>query len=225
MVDEQRAVYDVTYQIQDGTFRCAKIPVFAYKPGDASQAPVDQWGFAVTANPTPVPCALKISVPKFEENEFSAVDQAAAKTLQETFFPGFFTAWVTSDADTLRQYMKPDVVTFGLGGAYTSNVTIEEVTLPLPNGQTEAQPNTEYTAYVRVTLQSVSGGGVTVTYKVPVVSNGGQWQVSGEPSEVVQELTVNGAPVSDAAAANVEGDAQQFAEPTPAAGSDSEENF
>lgn len=225
MVDQQRAIYDVTYQIQDGTFRCAKIPVFAYKPGDSSQAPADQWGFAVTANPTPVPCALKISVPQFEENKFAATDSAAAQVLQESFFPGFFTAWVTSDEDTLRQYMKPNTVTFGLGGAYTSKVTVNSVTLPLPAGSSKVEPNTEYTAYVNVTFQSVSGGGVTVTYKVPVLSNGTQWQVAGEPSEVVQELTVGGSTSTTGDTAAQDSEPQKFSEPTPAAGSDSQENF
>lgn len=188
IIDRQRAIFDVSYQIQDGTWRCAKVPVFAYKPTDSKQGPVNQWGFAVTANPTPMPCALRVSVPDFAGNKFPDQDQNAAETLRTSFFPGFFTAWIASDADTLRQFMAPDVKTFGLGGAYQSNASVDKVVLPIGAGEKAAAPNTVYTAYVSVILTDFTGSQLKATYKVPVASTGSQWQVMGEPEAIIQEL-------------------------------------
>lgn len=210
IIDRQRAVFDVTYQIQDGTWRCAKVPVFAYKPTDSKQGPVNQWGFAVTANPTPMPCALRVSVPKFGGNEFGTTDIAAATTLKDTFFPGFFTAWVASDADTLRQYMGPDIKTFGLGGAYQSNPTVDAVLLPVGEGEKTAAPNTIYSAYVDVTLTDFMGSQLAVTYKVPVASNGSQWQVMGEPEAMIQQLSgISSSSVPDSTGKVTDGDGQE----------------
>lgn len=193
IVDKNRAIFDVTYQIQDGTWRCAQIPVFAFKPGSQAEGPVDQWGFAVTTNPVPMPCALRVSVPDFEENRFENTDNAAAQTLAANFFPGFFTAWVTSDADTLKQYMGPNIKTFGLGGAYEGNPQVTDVTLPIGVEEEAAASNTVYSAYVKVILTDAQGAKLTVTYKVPVALTGGtQWQVMGEPEPVIQGTEVGG---------------------------------
>lgn len=187
VIDKNRAMFSATYQIQDGTWRCLEIPVYAYKTTDAAQGPTDTWGFAVTANPTPVPCALRVSVPDSGSTSFSDTDQKSAATLQETFFPGFFSAWVASDADTLRQYMAPDVTSFGLGGAYESNVSITSVVLPINSGEEEASVETVYNAYVEVALTSSDGAATTATYKVPIASTGSQWQVMGEPEPVSED--------------------------------------
>lgn len=187
IIDKNRAMFKATYQIQDGTWRCLSIPVYAYKPTDPSQGPTNSYGFAVTANPTPVPCALRVSAPDTGETDFANTDQEAAATLRETFFPGFFSAWVSSDADSLRQYMAPDVTTFGLGGAYQPNVEITEVVLPIGAEEDTAQPSTVYTAYVTVMLSSNDGSKTSATYKVPVASTGSQWQVMGEPEPVLED--------------------------------------
>lgn len=187
IIDKNRAMFKATYQVGDGTWRCLSIPVYAYKPTDASQGPTNTFGFAVTANPTPVPCALRVSAPDTGETDFANTDQEAASTLQQTFFPGFFSAWVSSDADSLRQYMAPDVTTFGLGGTYQSNVEVTSVVLPIGAAEEKAAPGTVYSAYVTVQLTANDGSKTTATYKVPVASTGSQWQVMGEPEPVLED--------------------------------------
>lgn len=225
IIDDERAIFDTMYQVQDGTWRCTEVPVFAYKPDDSSQGPVDQWGFAVTANPTPVPCALRVSVPQLEANDFEKTDQAAAETLRSSFFPGFFSAWVSSDPDTLRQYMAPDVKTFGLGGIYAANPEINNVVLPIGAEEDKASPNNVYTAYVSLTVTDRNGSALDVTYKVPVASNGSQWQVMGEPEALVQELEgVGTSDLSQSTGKDVSEEGQEemneYAEPEAAQGND-----
>lgn len=193
IIDPSRAIFSATYQIQDGTWRCVEVPVFAYQPQSATEGPEDQWGFAATANPIPAPCSLTVTVPAYRANDFDDIDRDAAESLRQQFFPGFFTAWVTSDSDTLQQYVSPSVTTFGLGGAYTSNVTINEVILPVDaEDDGSAQSGKRYSAYVSVTLEDRGGASVTATYIVPVSATDTQWQVVGEPEPVVQDLTVTG---------------------------------
>lgn len=229
IIDSNRAIYSAMYQIEDGTWRCSAIPVYAYRSTDASQAPEGAWGFAVTANPTPTPCSLRVSVPAFEEADFNNVDDEASETLRSSFFPGFFSAWFASDADTLRQYMAPDVTTFGLGGIYEGEPQINEVILPIDAEEDAAATDTIYSAYVSLTAKDRNGASQTVTYKVPVSSNGSQWQVQGEPEPVVQELGGQGGGLEESVAqpSQTEDGAQmqenEYAQPeSESAGSDGE---
>lgn len=192
IVDSNRAIFDASYQIDDGTWRCVRVPLYAYQPESESEGPVDNWAFSVTSNPTPVPCSNPVSVPEFEENEFPNTDTDAADSLQDQFFPGFFSAWVTSDEDTLLQYMAPNVRTFGLGGIYEADPEITEVILPIGAEENSAQPDTEYTAFVTVEFTDNNGGTVTPTYQVPISYTGTQWQVTGEPEALAQGLEVTG---------------------------------
>lgn len=216
-MDKNRAIFDAMYQIQDGTWRCVQVSVFAFKPQSKAEGPVDQWGFAVTSNPTPMPCALRVSVPNFAKNTFENTDNKAAQTLQTNFFPGFFAAWVTSDADALSQYMAPNVKTFGLGGAYEGNPEITSVILPIGANEESAAPQSIYSAYVTVVLTDAQGAKISVTYKVPVALTGGaQWQVAGEPEALVQGLQVGGAgkvEENEGVDPNSEDEQQEYSEP------------
>lgn len=216
IVDKNRAVYDATYQIEDGTWRCVKVPVYAYKPTDKREGPTDSWSFSVSANPTPVSCPLSVGVPDFKGNDFSNTDSEAADTLREQFFPGFFSAWATSNADTLRQYMAPDVKTFGLGGAYKDKPEITDVQLPIGSEEEKAQPDKMYNAYVTVKFTDQNDSDVTATYKVPVSYTGTRWQVVGEPEAIVQD------PKASSDGSKVEGkdtsedaEDQEYATPDP----------
>lgn len=217
VVDKNRAIFDAMYQIQDGTWRCVQVSVFAFKPQSKAEGPVDQWGFAVTSNPTPMPCALRVSVPNFAKNTFENTDNKAAQTLQTNFFPGFFAAWVTSDANALSQYMAPNVKTFGLGGAYEGNPEITSVILPIGANEESAAPQSIYSAYVTVVLTDSQGAKISVTYKVPVALTGGaQWQVAGEPEALVQGLQVGGAGTveeNEGVDPNSEDEQQEYSEP------------
>lgn len=221
IVGKNRAVYDATYQIEDGTWRCVKVPVYAYKPTDKREGPTDSWSFSVSANPAPVSCPLSVGVPDFEANEFDNTDSEAADTLREQFFPGFFSAWATSNADTLRQYMAPNVKTFGLGGAYKDKPDISEVQLPIGSEEEKAQPDKLYNAYVTVKFVDQNDSEVAATYKVPVSYTGTRWQVMGEPEAIVQD------PKASSSGSKIEGkdtseDAEQeeYATPDPQNDSD-----
>lgn len=221
IVDKNRAVYDATYQIEDGTWRCVKVPVYAYKPKDKREGPTDSWSFSVSANPAPVSCPLSVGVPDFKGNDFSNTDSDAADTLREQFFPGFFSAWATSNADTLRQYMAPNVKTFGLGGAYKDKPEVSEVQLPIGGEEEKAQPDKLYNAYVTVKFTDKSDSDVTATYKVPVSYTGTRWQVMGEPEAIVQDPKAS-SDGSKAEGKDMSDDAEQneYATPDPQNDSD-----
>lgn len=188
VINSSRAILSGTYQIQDGTWRCVDIPVFAYQPQKPEEGP-QQWGFSATANPTPRPCSLQVSVPAYTEISTQHRDQKAEKTLQEQFFPGFFSAWAISDTNVLTQYVSPNIKTFGLGGAFTSDVQVTDVVLPITQeDQGQAAPDKLYSAYVTVTLKDQTGSALSATYEVPVISSGTQWQVAGEPVAIPQNL-------------------------------------
>ncbi len=186
--DVNHATVDVVYQIQDGTWRCVALPVFAYKPKEfGSGAP---WAFALAGNPVPTACAPRTGAPNLPAGAAQAVNRDGADDLRAAFLPGFFAAWAASDQSALRQYTVSGLRTMGLGGAFLSSPppTIAQVRLG-----SESASSDEYVATVTVTW-SVSGSPATVTavYELPLTKNGVQWFVTGEPTAPAQDPGVGG---------------------------------
>src|SRR5699024_242152 len=183
-----------TYQIEDGSWRCVTIPVYAYKPQElAGEAP---WAFALAANPVPTPCAPRTGAPRIDPDEGSDLkpNGTVGNTLGSDFFPGFFAAWAASDSNALAQYAVPGFTTIGLGGAYSSvpPPTIANVELP-----TEDEGPFEGELYeARVTVTWTLAGStsqVNADYIVPVTLTGDRWYVAGEPIPTTQSSDVGGA--------------------------------
>jgi hypothetical protein len=186
--DANHATVDAVYQIQDGTWRCVALPIFAYKPKDfGADAP---WAFALAGNPVPTACAPRTGAPNLPAGPSQKVSRDGADDLRASFLPGFFAAWAASDQAALRQYTVSGVRTMGLGGAFLSSPlpSIGDVLLRSPSEDSD-----EYTATVTVTW-GVSGSPATITavYDVPLTKTGAQWFVTGEPVAPVQAPNVSG---------------------------------
>lgn len=197
VIDKNRALVSGTYQIQDGTWRCVTIPVYAYHATGTTGA--SQWAFTLSANPAPTPCAPRTgaaSVENYNLGKKYTEDQAANQVLQDSFFPGFMSAWGASNVDGLNQYTVPGVTLTGLGGAVesTPQPAISDVHL-LIEGETPQQ-DTVYNAVVTVGWTVAgSDSGMSATYVVPMKKTGDRWYAAGEPQTVSQAaMSQGGAP-------------------------------
>lgn len=223
ITDENHAWIDASYQIQDGTWRCASLPIYAYHPKGFSSS--TSYAFALTANPVPVACAPRTGAPTISTNQVDASgkptsdDQTSGQQLQTEYFPGFFAAWAASDQATLKQYASNDAELVGLGGAFDSTPapTINEVHLPLANGQKVTSGQT-YTATVSVTW-TVAGSTAQLTswYDVKLRNGGSQWFVTGEPTPVAQQTNVGGSEAADITAPQTGDKANLWSTPKPTA--------
>lgn len=180
------ATVDAVYQIQDGTWRCVGIPVYAFKPEEFSANA--KWAFVLSGNPTPVPCTPRTGNPvtSGEDDPLTAGGMRAnsdiGRTLATDFFPAFFAAWAASDEAALNQFTASGVRTIGLGGAMSSlpQPTIGDTMVYV--GKDGPVDGTVYKALVPVTW-TVAGttSQVTSTYVVPIRRDGQRWTVAGEP--------------------------------------------
>jgi hypothetical protein len=209
--DATHAAIGVVFQIQDGTWRCVALPIFAYKPKDfGDQAP---WAFALAANPAPTACSPRTGAPSLPGGG-GRNDNDGANDLRNNFLPGFFAAWAASDQAALRQYTVSGLRTMGLGGAYLSSPLpqVGDVKLRVP-----AEGSQERLALVPVTW-TVPGSQATLTaiYEVPLVKRGAQWFVTGEPTPAVQDSGVNsGRPGNTPIDPQGEGGSGAYPNPTP----------
>lgn len=186
VVGSNHALISASYQIQDGSWRCVTLPVFAYEAEDLASE--SDWAFALAGNPTPSACSPRTGAPSIDadEEELSADgrenDNETAEELADSFFPGFFAAWASSDTTSLEQYASPGVRLVGLGGAMASTPTptIGDAEIYLDeNGAVDGET---YLAYVPVTWNLTgSDSQITAAYIVPVTQVGGRWQVADEP--------------------------------------------
>lgn len=189
VIDSNRALVDVDYRLDDNSKRCVSVPVYAYQP-EGLTGEGSQWAFGLSGNPIPRPCAPRTGAMEDTEEDTEEAgedlssDDDLARELNASFFPGFFSAWAASDADSLRQYSASGVTTVGLGGAMSSTPppSIGEVSIMTPQNGEPAE-GTVYTATVPVTW-TVSGDSaqVTATYDVPMRQSGDRWYVAGEPT-------------------------------------------
>lgn len=199
VVDKHRALVSGTYQIQDGTWRCVTIPVYAYHQAGTSGG--SSWAFALSASPAPTPCAPRTGAAQVDNYNLGANmqdDQDVDQTLQQTFFPGFMAAWGASDTDGLNQYTTSGVTLTGLGGAVesTPQPTISEVHL-FYSGDSVAQNKTYKTVATVAWTVKGSQATITATYVVPLKKTGDRWYAAGEPQPVSQDsLSTSGAPGS-----------------------------
>ncbi|BDZ52431.1 hypothetical protein GCM10025867_46720 (plasmid) [Frondihabitans sucicola] len=223
IVDANHAWVDASYQIQDGTWRCVSLPIYAYHPKGFTSA--TSYAFALTANPVPVACAPRTGAPTISSNQVDAAgkptsdDQVSGQKLQTEYFPGFFAAWAASDQATLKQYATNDAELVGLGGAFDSTPapTINEVHLPLSNGAKITSGQT-YTATVSVTW-TVAGSTAQLTswYDVKLRNGGNQWFVTGEPTPVEQQTNVGGSQAGDISTPQTGDKANLWTTPKPTA--------
>ena len=222
ITDENHAWVDASYQIQDGTWRCVSLPVYAYQPDGFKGN--DAYAFALSANPVPVACAPRTGAPALPErtDDDGATYQDAtadADDLAATFMPGFFAAWAASDQATLRQYTVSDAQLVGLGGAFDSTPapTIDSVTLPLPSN-TVIESGQSYVATATVTW-TVAGSAaqLTASYDVNLAREGSQWFVKSEPTPVAQDPRVSGAAAGELAQGTGGEKADLWTTPSPKA--------
>lgn len=188
VTDANHALIGAVYQVQDGSWRCVTVPVYAYKPKDFS--PNAPWAFTLSGTPVPSPCAGRTGAPIRDYAKAfpgTVANPDLAKDLSADFFPGFFAAWAASDANALRQYTTSGVTTLGLGGAVASVPAplIKDAVIYTP--EKGAVEGATYTAAVPVTW-TVTGttSQITGVYQVPMVKKGDRWYVAGEPTAIPQ---------------------------------------
>lgn len=222
ITDENHAWVDASYQIQDGTWRCVSLPVYAYHPESFTQE--DSYAFALSANPVPVACAPRTGAPAIPATtapDGSSFEDASteAQDLASTFMPGFFAAWSASDQATLRQYAISDAQLIGLGGAFESTPapTIESVALPVASNAS-VESGQSYVATVTVTW-TVAGSTaqLTASYDVDLAREGSQWFVKGEPTPVMQDSRVTDGEAGDLAPGTSGDRANLWSTPSPKA--------
>lgn len=195
VTDANHATIHGAYQIQDGTWRCIALPVYAYNPDGVGE---DVWAFALAANPTPMPCAPRTGAPTITKadmlgGEGLEANEEAADDLAADFFPGFFTAWAASDSAALNQYTASGVQTIGLGGAMATIPAPEIGEVVLYTDEDGVVRNKTYYAYVPVTWTITgSDSKVLAAYIVPVKLDGARWTVAGEPQAAQQGLEASG---------------------------------
>lgn len=221
VLDENRALVNVDYRLDDGSRRCVSVPVYAYLPEGLTGENV-QYAFGLSSNPIPRPCAPRTGAmedPAVEEAEETlAPNDELARELTSSFFPGFFSAWAASDANSLRQYSASGVTTIGLGGAMSSTPppSIQDVVIRTPrNG--EPEEGSVYVATVPVTW-TVAGSSaqITASYDVPMKMVGDRWYVAGEPTPSTSSPDAQSGSPADKVdpEAGTESD-EQAEEPTP----------
>lgn len=195
VLDKNHALVQAVYQVSDGSWRCASLPVYAYKPSSFKRD--GSWAFSLSGNPTPTGCSPRTGAPNEPKkpSDKGMVDDAdEGGKLAATFFPGFFAAWAASDQNTLAQYTAQGVRTMGLGGSMSSvpAPTIGDTTIKVP-AQGGPKDNTVYSATVPVTW-TVSGSTsqVTSVYTVRIRKNGDRWYVVDEPVATTQAPEAQG---------------------------------
>lgn len=194
VIDANHAMVSAAYQVQDGSWRCVTLPVYAYRLDTTTP-----WAFALSANPTPTPCAPRTGSPDLGKNDPLTAggltgNSAVGMTLAQTFLPAFFAAYAASDP-TLTQYTAPGVTLYGLGGSMASMPppTIGDVSVYVPD--TGPVDGVVYKATVPVTWTLAGAASqVTSTYVVPVVRNSERWLVAGEPQPSMQDPVASGGP-------------------------------
>lgn len=190
VLNANRALIFASYMVGDGTWRCVTLKVFATKPKSFSTTAL--YAFSLAGNPTPTSCTPTTGAPQLPAPS-NRTDQAAARDLQNNFYPGFFAAWASSDQATLGQFLDDGVRTVGLGGAFRSDPKpqITAVSVPI-EGQGNTAGDTT-TASVTVVWTLPDGNSqTTATYNVPMHRKGGQWFVAGEPAASAQDPSVSG---------------------------------
>lgn len=227
VLSEHRALVDVDYRLDDGSRRCVTVPVYAYRPDGLTGENV-QWAFGLSGNPIPRPCAPRtgaVESPETEEEQESLIaNEEVSRELTTSFFPGFFSAWAASDANSLRQYSASGVTTIGLGGAMSSTPPpdIGEVVIMTPRDG-EPVEGTVYTATVPVTW-TVAGSTsqVSATYDVPMKLDGDRWYVAGEPTATTDNSNAQSGSPAEQISPDDDTDPSQQADESPSPSSDSE---
>lgn len=202
VLDQNHAQVQAVYQIQDGSWRCITIPVYAYQP---SAYGTDTWAFALAGNPTPTSCVPRTGAPSLTAKTDSLQaggrqpDTTLGGDLAKSFFPGFFAAYAASDTTSLNQYTVSGVSLVGLGGAMASTPQpVIGSAVIYTDGKEGVVNGTTYNAYVPVTW-TVTGSTSTVTaaYIVPMVRSGDRWYAAGEPTPAAQSSEIqNGQPAA-----------------------------
>ncbi|MDA5282546.1 conjugal transfer protein [Streptomyces sp. Isolate_45] len=182
-----RAVVRATVQVQDGSWRCLAVPLFAVQRNGSS-------AFGLTAAPVYVPCS-GLTTPSKDVTSASN-DAALAQTFKSDLLPPFMAAWIQSDNANLARYLLPGVTSFGLGGAYTGGggggrPVIGEVYVP---AVAKGQDASRRTLTFSVTLKSSADTKAeqTSAYQVAIAQSNGQWYFASDPTPVLGGGSVGG---------------------------------
>jgi hypothetical protein len=196
ILDSHYALVKGSYQVQDGSWHCVSLPIYAYQPKEfAGEAP---WAFALSNNPTPVGCPPRTGAPDTATDDIPGgmmANEELGQTLAAGFLPGFFAAWGASDTDALAQYTAPGVTTMGLGGAVQTvpPPTVRDTYLVVPeSGPVDGRP---YQASTQVTWTTAgSTAQITAVYLVDLRKQGDRWYVVSEPVPAPQSVSAGGMP-------------------------------
>lgn len=203
VLSPNHAQVQAVYQIQDGSWRCVTVPVYAYQPEAYG---TDAWAFALAGNPTPTPCVPRTGAPSItpKTDPLQAggrqPDTTLGAELATSFFPGFFAAYAASDTTSLNQYTVSGVSVIGLGGAMASTPqpVIGDTVLYVDDKKNSVVNGKTYYASVAVTWTIMGSTSTTsAVYVVPMVRDGDRWRVAGEPVPATQSSEVqNGQPAT-----------------------------
>ncbi|MFI1648635.1 conjugal transfer protein [Streptomyces avidinii] len=188
-----RAIVRGTVQVQDGSWRCVAVPLFAVQRSGSA-------AFGLTTAPAYVPCS-GLTTPAKDVAANPSNDAALAQTFKSDLLPPFMAAWVQSDNANLARYLLPGVTSFGLGGAYTGSggggrPVIGEVYVP---EAVSGQDGSRRTLTFSVTLKSTADAKAeqTSTYQVAIAHSNGQWYFASDPTPVLVGGTVGGDQLPD----------------------------
>ncbi|WP_369201021.1 conjugal transfer protein [Streptomyces sp. PU-14G] len=200
VLSDNRAVVRSTVQIQDGSWRCVSVPVYAVERGDST-------AFGLSAAPVYTPCAGLTTPPPPRKTLKN--DEGLASMFQKELLAPFMAAWVQSDTDNLKRYLLPGTTSFGLGGAYAgegedTSPKIDTVVVPEPE---KGESPDRRTVIFDVTLTSVDGEATQESqYQVQVAKKDGQWYFASDPVPVVGAENVGGEQVPEAEPSTGTGD-------------------
>ncbi|NKS74829.1 hypothetical protein GS531_25025 [Rhodococcus hoagii] len=99
-IDGSNATVHASVQVDDGSWRCIAIPMYAQRPDDGGRP-----AFGLAALPVYEPCA-GVTIPPRNPNQPKR-DDTLAKEFTTTLLPSFMGAWIAGDSTSLTRYVLP----------------------------------------------------------------------------------------------------------------------
>ncbi|OIV37997.1 hypothetical protein BIV57_08145 [Mangrovactinospora gilvigrisea] len=187
VLDGAHGIVRSTVQVQDGSWRCVAVPVYAVVKGATT-------AFGLSSEPVYVPCSGLTSPPAQADTSANA-DTNLAQTLHSQLLPPFMAAWAQSDRQALARYMLPGTKSLGLGGAFTGSgdggrPQIGDVFVPQA---TKGALVDRRTAVFSVTFLGLDGKSTqTSMYQVSIQSQNGQWFFTSDPTPALSHTGLGG---------------------------------
>ncbi|NKS56334.1 hypothetical protein GS504_01730 [Rhodococcus hoagii] len=187
-IDGSNATVHASVQVDDGSWRCIAIPMYAQRPDDGGRP-----AFGLAALPVYEPCA-GVTIPPRNPNQPKR-DDTLAKEFTTTLLPSFMGAWIAGDSTSLTRYVLPGQKLYGLGGAFTGagegqKPAISDVVVPAADDLPDpARRTISFTA----SLLGLDGRAQQrATYDVDVVQDNGQWFIASDPRPATTYSLVGG---------------------------------